>query len=223
MLTKKAQGVAKIGSNMFDYVIYPTRLSSWMKALQDNAVLTSRWSVQNPKTKFSLKLAAKCFGFNGSRWDLLYFPFKEPQMLQWLLYGNNKMSHLSQSINQVPNGHVSTYKKKKSQLALIGILACSFCGEFSNRHGSRTPSISPQERSPQQTKSLLVLALGSFVTITGAMYRTLALWVGTGVPWEWKTPCAAGCSQAGLSSWPWRAGTFGDSAGGSCLGHGMLP
>lgn len=134
------------------------------------------------------------------------------------------MSHLSQSINQVPNGHVSTYKKKKSQLALIGILACSFCGQFSNRHGSRTASISPQERSPQQTKRLLVLAPGSFVTITAAMYRTLALWAGTGVPWEWnKTPCAAGCSQAGVSSWPWRAGDVWGQCWRQLPGHGMLP
>lgn len=114
--------------------------------------------------------------------------------------------------------------KKKSQLALIGILACSFCGEFSNRHGSRTPSISPQERSPQQTKRPLVLALRSFVTITGAMYRTLALWAGTGVPREWnKTPCAAGCSQAGVSSWPWRAGDVWGQCWRQLPGHGMLP
>lgn len=45
---------------------------------------------------------------------MLYFCFQEPQMVQWLLYGNNKMSHLSQTINRVPNGHMSTYKKKKN-------------------------------------------------------------------------------------------------------------
>lgn len=114
---------------------------------------------------------------------------------------------------------------KKSQLALIGILACSFCGKFCNGHGSRTPSTSPQETfPPQQTDRLLVLALGSFVTITVAMYRTLALRAGARVSWRTKkTPCAVGSSQAGVSSWPWRGREVWGRCWGSCLGTACCP
>lgn len=62
MFTKKAQGVAKISSNVSDFIIYPSRI----KALQGNAIFTLG-SVQNPKAKISLKLTAKFFDFNGSR------------------------------------------------------------------------------------------------------------------------------------------------------------
>lgn len=166
---------------------------------------------------------AKLFGFNGSRWGLLYFPFKGPQMVQRLLSGNSKwVTCLSLSIKFLIDTcpHI-----KKSQLALIGILACSFCGKFCNGHGSRTPSTSPQETfPPQQTDRLLVLALGSFVTITVAMYRTLPLRAGARVSWRTKkTPCAVGSSQAGVSSWPWRGREVWGRCWGSCLGTACCP
>lgn len=96
-------------------------------------------------------------------------------------------------------------KKKKSQLALIGILACIFCREFSNRHGSRTPSISPQERSPQQTKRLLVLALGSFVTIKGSCAGSWLYGLALGSHENEKPLCCwlftGWCVQLALESW----------------------
>lgn len=98
---------------------------------------------------------------------------------------------------------------------LIGILACSFCGEFSNRHGSRTPSISPQERSPQQTKMLLVLALGSFVTIAGAMYRTLGWhWGPSAHESEIKPLVLLALHKLAFPVGPGELGMAGDSAGG---------
>lgn len=146
-------------------------------------------------------------------------------MLQWLLYGNSKMSHLSHSLNQVPSGHVSTYKKKKSQLALIGILVCSFCGEFSNRHGSRTPSISPQERSlPSRPK-------GSWCWQEEAL--SPSQWRCTGPRLlgqalasheaQNKTHFAVGCSRAGVSSWLWRARDIWGQCWGQLPGHSVLP
>lgn len=112
---------------------------------------------------------------------------------------------------------------KKSQLTLIGILDRNFCGEFSNGHGSRSPSISPQERwLPSRPK--------------GSWYQEASLplqWRCTG-PWflglalgshgeRNKTPCAVGCSQVGVSSWPWRVRDVWGRCWGQLPGHSTLP
>lgn len=108
---------------------------------------------------------------------------------------------------------------------LIGILVCNFCGEFSNRHGSRAPSISPQERSlPSRPKGSWCWQEEALSPLqwwcTGPWLLGLAL--GSHEEWN-KTHFAVDCSQAGVSSWPWRVRDIWGQWWGQLHGHSILP
>lgn len=111
--------------------------------------------------------------------------------------------------------------KKKSQLALI---THNFCGEFSNGHGSRTPSISPQERSLcSRPKGCWCWHQEASLPLqwwcTGPWLLGLVL--GSHGQWN-KTPCAAGSLQAGVSSWPWTLRDVWRWCWGQLPGHSTL-
>lgn len=93
---------------------------------------------------------------------------------------------------------------KKPQLALIGMLACSFCGEFSNGHGSRTPSISPQETSfLSRLKSSWCWHQEALLPLRWPCAWPWLLSLALGSHGEWNKPTyAVGCLQVGVSSWP---------------------